>query len=108
MASKTAKQQKSIEFETELVLSSSGSGWHFLIMSGDVATQLGFEGKFRRVVCTLNGTESFQCAMLPWGELFYIIVNKKKRDALALPAGDTVHVRLVSDQSLYARPISDG
>ena len=90
-----------------MVISSTGSGWHFLIMSGDIATQLGFEGKFRRVVCTLNGTESFQCALLPWGELFYIIVNKKKRDALGLAAGDSVHVHLVRDESKYGLPMPE-
>src|SRR5439155_23608750 len=87
--------------------SSTGSGWHFLIISGDVSTQLGFEGKCRRVVCSLNGTESFQCALLPWGELFYIIVNKKKRDALGLAAGDTGHMHLVRDESKYGLPMPE-
>ena len=45
--------------------------------------------------------------MLPWGELFYIIVNKKKRDALGLAAGDSVHVHLVRDESKYGLPMPE-
>ena|SRR5438874_1812625 len=102
-----AKAQKSVEFETTLVKSTTGSNWHFLLVSGELVAKLGFEGKFRRVVCTMNGTESFQCALLPWGEIFYIIVNKKKRDNLGLVAGNMVNVVLVKDESKYGLPMPE-
>lgn len=102
-----AKPQKSVKFKTELVQSSTGSGWHFLLVKGEIVAKLGFEGKFKRIVCTINGGEGFQCALLPWGELFYIIVNKKKRDAIGIVAGDMVNVLLVRDESKYGLPMPE-
>lgn len=104
-----AKKQKPVEFETELVRSTTGSGWHFLIFEKELAEPLGFEDKFRRVVCTMNGDadDAFQCALLPWGELFYIIVNKKRRERLGLEAGDKVRVSLVRDESKYGLPMPE-
>ena len=102
-----AKLQKQVKFKTELVQSSTGSGWHFLLVEGEIVAKLGFEGKFKRIVCTMNGGDGFQCALLPWGELFYIIVNKKKRDALGIVAGDTVDVLLVKDESKYGLPMPE-
>lgn len=102
-----AKLQKRVEFETELTKSTTDSGWHFLLVEKDIVAKFGFEGKFKRVVCTINGGESFQCALLPWGELFYIIVNKKKRDALGIIAGNTVDVQLEKDESKYGLPMPE-
>ena len=99
------KSQKHVEFETELVMSTTGSGWHFLLVTNDIVAELGFDGKYRRVVCTINDGEAFQCALLPWGDLFYIIVNQKKR--LGIVAGDIVRVRLVRDQSKYGLPMPE-
>lgn len=102
-----AKPQKQVKFKTELVMSTTGSGWHFLIVKGDIVAKLGFEGKFKRIICTMNDGEGFQCALLPWGELFYIIVNKKKRDAIGIVAGDTVNVLLEKDESKYGLPMPE-
>ena len=99
------KSQKHVEFETELVMSTTGSGWHFLLVTNDIVAELGFDGKYRRVVCTINDGEAFQCALLPWGDLFYIIVNQKKR--LGIVAGDIVRVRLVRDESKYGLPMPE-
>ncbi len=98
---------KSQKFKTELTKSPVDSGWHFLVISKAITAKFGFEGKFKRVVCTINGGESFQCALLPWGEMFYIIVNKKKRDALGIVAGDTVDVLLEKDESKYGLPMPE-
>lgn len=102
-----AKALKQVEFKTELTISSTGSGWHFLIVEKEIVAKFGFEDKFKRVVCSINGGEAFQCALLPWGELFYIIVNKKKRDEVGLVAGDVVDVVLVNDESKYGLPMPE-
>ena len=102
-----SQPQKSVKFKTDLVESTTGSGWHFLLVTKDVVDKFGFEDKFRRVVCTMNGGESFQCALLPWGDLFYIIVNKKKRDAIGIVAGDVVNVLLNRDESKYGLPMPE-
>ena len=83
------------------------SGWHFLEVSKEIVAGFGFEGKSKRVVCSINGSEGFQCALMPSGDIFYIIVNKKKRDALGIAAGDTVGVELVRDESKYGLPMPD-
>lgn len=98
---KVKPTSNSVRFKTELTVSTTGSGWHFLLVKKNIVAKLGFDDKYKRVVCTMNGTESFQCALLPWGDLFYIIVNKKKRDAVGIVAGDMVDVLLVKDESKY-------
>jgi hypothetical protein len=100
-----AEPQKQVKFKTELVMATTGSGWHFLFVTNELVAKFGFKDKYKRVVCTMNERESFQCALLPWGDLFYIIVNKKKRAALGIVAGDTVDVLLEIDQSKYGLPM---
>lgn len=99
--------QESVRFKTELTKSTSGSGWHFLIVEAKYSIKLAFKDKFRRVVCSINGGEGFQCALLPWEDRFYIIVNKKKRDELGIIAGDIVEVSLVRDESEYGLPMPE-
>lgn len=101
------KRYDHIEFETRLSRSPIESGWHFLEVSKEIVAGFGFEGKSKRVVCSINGSEGFQCALMPSGDIFYIIVNKKKRDALGIAAGDTVSVELVRDESKYGLPMPD-
>ena len=96
---------KKVKFKTTLTRSPADSGWHFLIVTKEIVAKFGFEGKFKRVVCTINGGESFQCALMPSGDLFYIIVNKRKRDALGIVAGETVNVLLEKDESKYGLPM---
>ncbi|MFN2500440.1 MAG: DUF1905 domain-containing protein, partial [Pyrinomonadaceae bacterium] len=102
-----SKPTKRTSFKTSLTKSPSDSGWHYLLVTKDVVAKFGFEGKFRRVICTINRVETFHCALLPWGELYYIIVNKKKRDALGISAGDTVDVLLVKDETQYGLPMPE-
>lgn len=60
----------------------------------------------RRVVCTLNGAETFQCALIPHGNgSFVITVNKKLRDKQDLKFGMTVDVSLRKDESEYGLPM---
>lgn len=99
------KSKNQVEFETELVISTTGSGWHFLLVTNEIVARLSFADKYRRVLCSINGGEPFQCALMPWGDLFYIIVSKKKRAGLV--AGDVVKVRLIKDESKYGLPMPE-
>jgi hypothetical protein len=105
--SSVAKKQKEVRTKTNLVKSTTGSGWHFLIFDQKVADPFGFEDKFRRVLCSINGGEKFHCALMPDGSDLYIIVNKKRRDELGIVAGDTVDVVLVKDESQYGLPMPE-
>lgn len=95
----------SIKFNTLLERSPETSGWHFLVIEKKTADKLLFKDQYKRVVCTINGGEPFQCALMPSSGKFYIIVNKKKRDALGIAAGDKVKVELVIDESKYGLPM---
>ncbi len=83
------------------------SGWHFLAIDREIVDKFQFEGKARRVNCSINGTEPFQCALMPWGEIFFIIVNKLRRTKLGLNAGDVVDVTLEKDESKYGLPMPE-
>lgn len=96
---------KSIKFNTLLERSPETSGWHFLIIERKTADKLSFKDQYKRVVCSINGGEPFQCALMPSRGKFYIIVNKQKRDALGIAAGDKVKVELVIDESKYGLPM---
>lgn len=106
-SAKAAKSVDRVTVKTKLVQADNGSGWHFLEFSKAVVDKFGFEGKYKRVVCTINGGKGFQCALLPSGGLFYIIVNKKRRDELGIVADETVSVLLERDISKYGLPMPE-
>lgn len=96
-----------MKFKTELTRAMPESGWVFLVITPEIANKFPSDGKSRRVVCRINDGEPFQCAILPWGKIFYIIVNKKRRDAIGVGVGDTVDVKLTEDESKYGLPMPD-
>ncbi len=96
-----------MKFKTELTRAMPESGWVFLVITREIANKFPTDGKSRRVVCQINNGEPFQCAILPWGEIFYIIVNKKRRDAIGVEIGDTVNVTLTEDESKYGLPMPE-
>jgi bifunctional DNA-binding transcriptional regulator/antitoxin component of YhaV-PrlF toxin-antitoxin module len=101
------KAAKTIRLTSVLTQSEHEFGWHFLKFPAKAVAGLDFEGKSsRRVVCTLNGRHSFQCALLPWTHGGYcIVVNKKIRDKLGIAHGDQVRVELIKDESKYGLPM---
>ena len=96
---------KPIKFKSDLIKPDADSGWHFVRVSGKVGEKFEKKDGSRRVVCTINGTETFQCALLPSDGDFVIIVNKTKRDRLKIVAGNNVTVELKADESKYGLPM---
>ena len=94
-----------IRFTSVLAKSSSGYGQHYLPVDAEIAKKLGFKGNSRRVVCTLNGKQTFQCALMPMSGDFYIFVNKQVRDKLGIEEGNPVRVELRKDASKYGLPM---
>ncbi len=81
-------------------------GCHFAVPKS-VAQKL-IDGPSRRVVCTLNESVEYQCALLPHGNgTFVITVNKKLRDTMKLGFGMTVEVGLKKDESKYGLPMPE-
>lgn len=81
---------------------------HYIFVPDVIAKTVLTEGSDRRVVCTLNDTVEFQCALMPKGEGgFFININKKIRDALKLKLGMQVQASLRKDESKYGLPMPE-
>jgi Bacteriocin-protection, YdeI or OmpD-Associated/Domain of unknown function (DUF1905) len=62
----------------------------------------------RRVLCTLNGSQERQCALVPYRDgSFVITVNKRLRDSLHFRIGQTIRVGLRRDESKYGLPVPE-
>ena len=97
---------KPIKFTTRLTKSLGyDSGWHFIPVTAKIGEKFEKKDGSRRVVCTINGTETFQCALLPSDGDFVIVVNKVKRDRLKIVGGDKITVELKIDDSKYGLPM---
>lgn len=82
--------------------------WTFHIVVLEDRAKPFIEGNDRRVVCTLNGSLEFQCALMPKGDgHFFININKKIRDKLKLQLGSMVEVSLRKDESEYGMPMPE-
>lgn len=64
--------------------------------------------KNKRVVCTINGLPSFQCALTPDGSgEYFISVNKEIRKKLDTTPGHPLEVVLEKDKSTYGLPVPE-
>jgi hypothetical protein len=102
------KPVKRLKFKAEFTnAAEKGGGWHFLVIDRSIVEKFGFEGKSKRVLCSIKGTEAFPCALMPWGEFFYIMVNKDRRTKLGLEVGEMVEIELEKDESKYGMPMPE-
>ena len=99
---------KPIKFKTKLIRSPGyESGWHFVHVEAKIGEKFEKKDGSRRVVCTINDAERFQCALLPSDGNFVIIVNKVKRTRLGISDGDRITVELALDESKYGLPMPE-
>ena len=64
--------------------------------------------KNRRVLCSINDSEPFHCALMPHKLGGYFInVHKELRKKLGLNTGDQLHIKLQKDESKYGMPLPD-
>jgi len=89
------------------MIKSDESNWHFLLVDKRYSRKLGFADtdKFRRILCSMKGGPKFHCALMPWGDQFYIIINKKRREEIGAEAGDNIEITLERDESKYGLPM---
>lgn len=102
-----SKTPKPVKFTAALEASAEAAGWHFISVSREIAERFPTDGKSRRVACTFNGNETIQCALMPGGERFVILVNKRVRNSLGIVAGDMVKLSIVPDTSKYGLPMPE-
>ncbi len=100
-------KSSSIKFKTVLSIFSAESGWHYIPVEAKIAEKFEKKDGSRRVVCTINGVETLQCALLPYDGDFYIIINKARRTRLGIEAGDSIAVELKPDNSKYGLPMPE-
>lgn len=82
--------------------------WGHHITVPDAVAQVFLAQDAKRVVCTLNDKDAFQCALMPKGEgRYFININKKLRDKLGLKIGSPVRVALRKDDSEYGLPMPE-
>ena len=96
-----------IKFDAVLDKFSPESGWHFIVVTREAADSFEFPKGSRRVVCTLNGVETFPCALMPYDGAFFVMVNKKIRSRLGIEPGDTISVEIQKDESKYGMPMPE-
>lgn len=94
-------------FESTLEITDSTPPWHILRVEKVLVADFGFKGNLRRVICTLNGVETFNCSLFPSKGNYFIMLSKKLREKLRLEVGDTVSMELTKDESKYGMPMPE-
>ncbi|CAN5362888.1 hypothetical protein BH20ACI2_BH20ACI2_08170 [soil metagenome] len=98
---------KSAKLKAILTKPPADSGWHYIPVPATIGEKFEKKDGSRRIVCAINGSEAFQCALIPWQDIFTIIVNKSKRDKLKIAAGDEISVEIEQDESKYGLPMPE-
>jgi len=81
--------------------------WSFGIIVSQSQAAPFLEGD-KRVCCSINDTEAFQCALMSDGKGgFFINLNKERREALNLEDGEEVRITLTKDDSKYGMPLPE-
>ncbi|MDH3252544.1 MAG: YdeI/OmpD-associated family protein [Ignavibacteria bacterium] len=102
---KRARTTLSLQFSSTLEKSGNRLWGCHVEVPDHIAAQL-TDGGSRRVVCSLNGSEEFQRALIPNGNGSYVItVNKALRDSLHLTICMQLDVTLRKDESMYGLPM---
>jgi bifunctional DNA-binding transcriptional regulator/antitoxin component of YhaV-PrlF toxin-antitoxin module len=94
-------------FSSVLTASTAESGWHYIPVSWKVGEKFPKSGGTRRVICTINGIETFPCALIPYDGEFTVVVNKERRKRLGIVAGDKLKVEIAADESEYGMPMPE-
>jgi len=93
-------------FKIQLDRFENSNLWHFHVRVPKKTAEKFINGNDRRIVCTLNKTETFQAALMPSGEDdYFILVNKKLRDKLKIRDMDELLVELEKDTSEFGLPM---
>lgn len=103
------KKPKIIKLSSRLVQLSTDFNWYVIPIDAKSASGLRFEKNNRRIICTIKSSaasETIQCALMPFGGNFFVMVNKQVRTRLGIKEGDKVTVEFQKDESKYGLPMS--
>jgi hypothetical protein len=96
-----------VKFSSVLEVTDSDPPWHILRVPKAKVENFGFKGNLRRVVCSLNGIEPFQCSLFPSRGEYFLTLGKKLREKLKVRVGDKITIELAKDESKYGMPMPD-
>ncbi len=80
-------------------------GYHMPV-STEMAEQF-IEGNDRRIICTINGQETIQAALMPNLMGYFIMMNKQLVTKLGLQTGSQVELEIEKDTSEYGLDMPD-
>ncbi|HQZ95751.1 MAG TPA: YdeI/OmpD-associated family protein [Pyrinomonadaceae bacterium] len=95
------------KFESHVEITDSDPPWHILRVEKALVADFGFNGNLRRVMCSLNGGEPFNCSLFPSKGDYFLTLSKQLRKTLGVDIGDTVTVELSKDTSKYGMPMPE-
>lgn len=79
-----------------------------IIVPKEVVEQFHFDGKAKRVMCSINKDSAFHAAFMPKGDgNFFININNDIIKKHNLSEGEVVHVDLKKDHSKYGMPMAE-
>jgi len=80
-------------------------GYHFPVPV-EIAKSF-IEGNNRRVICNINNHYRMQCALMPYSDGYFILINKDKVKMLGLSIHDEVNLSLEKDHSEYGHEVPE-
>jgi hypothetical protein len=80
-------------------------GHHFPVPA-DIAERF-IEGNDRRIICTVNDAQKLQCALMPYPEGYFILINADLVTKLGLKINSQVNLNLEKDTSEFGLPMPD-
>src|SRR5690606_41884914 len=93
-----------LQLRLPLEASETASGWQYIPVPREAGERFPRKGGSRRVICTINDTETFPCALMPYEGVFTIVVNKARRKKLGILHGDVLEVEIAADESKHGMP----
>jgi hypothetical protein len=94
-------------FESVLDRFSGRGGMHYLDVPEEIARQFSGKGPVR-VICTLNGTVEYPCALMRTGlGQYFVYVGKPVMKRAGIAAGATVEASLRKDDSPYGMELPE-
>ena len=92
---------------TSIIEKFDGNLWGHHIIIPDEFYQP-FADTDKRVVCKVNDSKEFQCALMPKGNgQYFINLNKELRQKIGVNTGEEVRVQLRKDKSEYGLPMPE-
>lgn len=65
------------------------------------------DGDNRRILCSINGNEPYQCALMHMEAGYYILVKNEMRKKLGIDEGDELNVTIEKDHSEFGHEVPE-